>query len=60
MNCAGFLAKICNVILCIWDGLDAKGSSGTANVIKWVFDMNVIWPIEERWVNKALFRLGTL
>ena len=54
MNLAGFLARTCNVILCLWDGLDGNGSGGTADVVKLKLGMEVNWPIEDEYISKAL------
>lgn len=60
MNLAGFLARTCNVVICVWDGLDVKGSGGTADVAKLKLGIPVFWPIEEQWVSKALLQPETL
>lgn len=60
MNLAGFLARVCNVVICVWDGLDAKGAGGTADVVKLKLGMDLSWPIEEQFVSRALMQPESL
>lgn len=60
MNLAGFLARVCNVVICVWDGLDAQGSGGTTDVVKLKLGMDVSWPIEEQFVSRALIQPESL
>lgn len=53
MNLAAFLARYCNVILCLWDGKNAQGHGGTADVVKLKLGLEHTWPIDTKFVPAA-------
>jgi len=44
LNQGVFIAKYANVLVALWDGCDAKGCGGTADVVKYKLGMDVNWP----------------
>lgn len=44
LNQGLFIAKYANVLVALWDGCDAKGCGGTADVVKYKLGMDVNWP----------------
>ncbi|TMM47032.1 hypothetical protein [Colwellia ponticola] len=44
LNQGLFIAKYANVLLALWDGCDAKGCGGTADIVKYKLGMDVSWP----------------
>jgi len=44
LNQGLFIAKYTNVLVALWDGCNAKGYGGTADVVKYKLGMEVHWP----------------
>lgn len=44
LNQGLFIAKYANVLVALWDGCDANGCGGTADIVKYKLGMEVHWP----------------
>lgn len=44
LNCGLFIAKYCNVLVAMWDGLESAGIGGTGDIVAFKCGRSIKWP----------------